>query len=64
MSKDPLTEGALAARDLNAALSEAGFDFPSLIGDWPTAGEGRVRLGGIPSAEAHRFAEWLRAVRP
>jgi hypothetical protein len=62
MTDDPLTEGALAARDLDEALSGAGFDFPLLIGDWPVAGQGHVRLGGIPTAEAHRFAAWLRAV--
>jgi hypothetical protein len=62
MINDPLTDGALAARDLDDALPGAGFDFPSLIGDWPVAGQGHVRLGGIPAAEAHRFAAWLRAV--
>jgi hypothetical protein len=57
-----LVEGAPAARDLAEALLGTGFDFPSLVGDWPVSGHGHVRLGGIPAAEAHRLAAWLRAV--
>jgi hypothetical protein len=64
MTSDPLMEGARAARDLAEALREVSFDFPSLMGDWPVAGQGHVRLGCIPAAEAHRFAAWLRAVAP
>jgi hypothetical protein len=59
-AEDPLAAGTRAARELQEALRATGFVFPSLAGDYPVAGQGHVRLGGISAGEALRFAAWVR----
>ncbi|NLU67076.1 hypothetical protein HCC30_07295 [Streptomyces sp. HNM0574] len=55
-----LQHGDDAARELQSALKEAGFTFPSLTGDYPVNGRGHVALGGMSAEEALRLARYVR----
>jgi anti-sigma regulatory factor (Ser/Thr protein kinase) len=59
-----LLGGEAAARELAEALGRAGFELPSLHGDFTVADQPLVQLGGAPAEMVRRLACWIRAHAP